>query len=77
MPHDEALRDKLVKYIEDAYAMEHHLVEVLEKQVKDVQQYPDVLAAVQRHPATTRQRPVNTRTAWSSGLPRTTRSPRA
>lgn len=49
MNHDSALQDKLVKYIEDAYAMENHIVEVLGKQVADTQKHPDIQAHIQQH----------------------------
>lgn len=34
MHHNDELRDKLVKDIEDMYALENHLVEQLEQQAK-------------------------------------------
>jgi ferritin-like metal-binding protein YciE len=57
MHHDEALRDKLIGLLQDAYAMENQIAEVLEKQVKDTKQYPDVRARIQEHlNATTQHR---------------------
>lgn len=55
MHHDEALRDKLVSILQDVYAMENQIVEVLEKQVKSTKQYPDVEARIQEHLEATRQ----------------------
>jgi ferritin-like metal-binding protein YciE len=52
---DEALRDNLISYLQDAYSMENHLMDVLERQIKDVQTYPSILAGVQRHLEETRQ----------------------
>jgi ferritin-like metal-binding protein YciE len=55
MHHDEKLRNKLVKYIEDAYAMENHIVEVLEKQVQDTQEFPNIQMQIQHHLDETRE----------------------
>lgn len=55
MHHDEKLRDKLIKYIEDAYAMENQIVETLEKQVKETQKFPDIQARIQQHLDATRE----------------------
>ena len=43
------LRDKLVTYIQDAYAMENEIVDILEKHVKDADGFPDIQALMQRH----------------------------
>lgn len=55
MHHDEKLRDKLVAYLEDAYAMENHLVESLEKQVGLTEKHPTIQAKVREHLAQTQQ----------------------
>ena len=55
MHHDEKLRDKLIMYIEDAYAMENQIVETLEKQVKETQKFPDIQARIQQHLDATRE----------------------
>jgi ferritin-like metal-binding protein YciE len=54
MRQNDDLRDKLVTYLEDAYAMEHEIVEVLEKQVKETDKYPDIQARIQQHLEETR-----------------------
>jgi ferritin-like metal-binding protein YciE len=43
------LRDKLVTYIQDAYALENQVVGVLEKHEKDAQGFPDIQAMIHRH----------------------------
>lgn len=55
MHHDEKLRDKLVTYLEDAYAMEHQIEEALEHQVKATQAFPDIQARIQQHLDATKQ----------------------
>lgn len=55
MHHDEKLRDKLVTYLEDAYAMEHQIEETLEHQVKATQKFPDIQARIQQHLDATKQ----------------------
>jgi ferritin-like metal-binding protein YciE len=54
MKQNNDLRDKLVTYLQDAYAMEHEIVQVLEGQVKDTEKYPQVQAGIQRHLEETR-----------------------
>lgn len=49
MHHNDNLRDKLITYLQDAHAMEHQITQVLEDQVKDTQQYPQIQAHIQRH----------------------------
>jgi ferritin-like metal-binding protein YciE len=49
------LRDKLVTYIQDTYALENQIVDVLEKHEKDAQEYPDIQAMVHRHLEETKQ----------------------
>jgi ferritin-like metal-binding protein YciE len=49
MRQNNDLRDKLITYLQDAYAMEHEIVQVLEGQVKDTEKYPQVQAGIQRH----------------------------
>jgi ferritin-like metal-binding protein YciE len=55
MHQDEKLRDKLISYIQDAYAMENQIVEILEKQVKATQRFPDIQAQIQQHLEATKQ----------------------
>lgn len=55
MHHDEKLRDKLITYLEDAYAMEHQIEENLEHQVKATQKFPDIQAHIQQHLDATKQ----------------------
>jgi len=43
------LRDKLITYLQDAHAMEHQIVQVLQGQVKDTEKYPQIQARVQQH----------------------------
>ena len=49
------LRDKLVTYIQDAYALENQIVEVLEKHEREAQGYPDIQAMVHQHLEETKQ----------------------
>ncbi|MGE5333640.1 MAG: ferritin-like domain-containing protein [Nitrososphaerota archaeon] len=49
------LRDKLVTYLQDAYAMEDQIEEVLEKHEKEADGYPDIQALIHRHIEETRQ----------------------
>ncbi len=49
------LRDKLIAYMEDAYAMEHQIEEQLEHQVKETQRFPDIQARIQEHLDATKQ----------------------
>jgi ferritin-like metal-binding protein YciE len=55
VPHDTPLQEKLVKYIEDAYALENQLVETLQKHVEQAQDYPNVQAKIRQHLAETEQ----------------------
>jgi ferritin-like metal-binding protein YciE len=55
MHHDAKLQDKLIKYIEDAYAMENQLVEALEKQVNLTSEFPTIQARIRQHLAETEQ----------------------
>jgi ferritin-like metal-binding protein YciE len=55
MHQDDKLRNKLISYIQDAYAMENHFVETLEKQVKATQKFPDIQAQIQNHLEATKQ----------------------
>lgn len=55
MHHNDALRDKLVKYIEDMYALENHIVEQLDQQVKQTTKFPEVQARIQQHLDQTQQ----------------------
>jgi ferritin-like metal-binding protein YciE len=49
------LRDKLVTYLQDAYAMENEIVDTLEKHVKDADGFPDIQNLIQRHLEETKQ----------------------
>lgn len=49
MRHNDNLRDKLITYLQDAHAMEHQIIQVLEGQVKDTEQYPQIQARIQQH----------------------------
>ncbi len=49
------LREKLITYLEDAYAMEHQIEEQLEHQVKETQRYPDIQMRIQEHLDATKQ----------------------
>ncbi|HEV8191882.1 MAG TPA: DUF892 family protein [Ktedonobacterales bacterium] len=49
------LRDKLVTYIQDAYALENQLVEVLEKHEREAQDFPDIQALIHEHLDETKQ----------------------
>lgn len=49
MAQNDNLRDKLITYLQDAYAMEHQIVQMLEGQVKDTQKYPQIQARIQQH----------------------------
>jgi ferritin-like metal-binding protein YciE len=55
MHQDDNLRNKLISYIQDAYAMENHIVGILEKQVKATQRFPDIQAQIQQHLEATKQ----------------------
>ncbi|MGH2517202.1 MAG: ferritin-like domain-containing protein [Ktedonobacterales bacterium] len=55
MHHDEKLQEKLVTYLEDAYAMEHQIEETLEHQVKATKMFPDIQAHIQEHLNATKQ----------------------
>jgi ferritin-like metal-binding protein YciE len=44
-----ALRDELLSLLQDAHAMEAHLADVLEKQVKATKRYPEIQAHLQEH----------------------------
>jgi ferritin-like metal-binding protein YciE len=50
-----ASQDILLSWLNDAYGMENALVQILEHQVKDAQDYPQVQARLQEHLEVTRQ----------------------
>ncbi len=54
MKQNNDLRDKLVTYLQDAYAMEHEIAQVLEGQVKDTKKYPQIQSRIQQHLEETR-----------------------
>jgi ferritin-like metal-binding protein YciE len=49
------LQDRLITYIEDAYAMEHQIEKQLEHQVRETQKYPDIQLRIQEHLDATKQ----------------------
>lgn len=53
--HDEAHKELLVAWLNDAYAMEKALIPVLENHAKDLKEYPDVQAKIQQHIEQTRR----------------------
>ncbi|GAC1454865.1 MAG: hypothetical protein PVSMB4_15430 [Ktedonobacterales bacterium] len=55
MSNDTPLQEKLVKYIEDAYALETQIVETLQKHVEQAQDFPNVQAKIRQHLAETEQ----------------------
>jgi ferritin-like metal-binding protein YciE len=55
MQHDEKLKDKLVKYIEDAYTMEHQIVQTLQRHVDQAKDFPTVQQRLREHLAATEQ----------------------
>lgn len=55
MNRDDKLKDKLVGYIHDAYAMENQIIEVLQKQVDRAKDVPQIQAKIQQHLDQTRQ----------------------
>jgi ferritin-like metal-binding protein YciE len=55
MQHDEKLRDKLVKYIEDAYAMENQIIQTLQRHVDQAKDVPTVQSHIREHLAATEQ----------------------
>jgi ferritin-like metal-binding protein YciE len=55
LPQDSKLQDKLVTYIEDAYAMENQIVEALQKQMEQTRDVPTVQARIRQHLAATEQ----------------------
>ncbi len=52
---DPDLQKKLVTYIQDAYALENQIVQVLEGHVKDADKHPDVQQMIQMHLDETKQ----------------------
>jgi ferritin-like metal-binding protein YciE len=55
MHHDEKLKDKLVRYIEDAYAMENQIVQTLQRHVEQAKDFPTVQQRIREHLAATEQ----------------------
>lgn len=55
MHHNDALRDMLVEYIENMYAVENQLVEQLDQQVKQSQKFPQIQSRIQQHLDQTQQ----------------------
>lgn len=55
MHHDEKLQEKLISYIQDTYAMENQIVQVLEKQVNQTKDHPDIQAKITEHLEQTKQ----------------------
>lgn len=55
MAQSDDLRNKLVNWLQEAHAMEHHIVQTLETQVKETERYPDVQSRIQQHLEESRQ----------------------
>ncbi len=55
MHHDQKLQDKLVSYIQDAYAMENQIVQTLEQHAKQAADHPDIQAKINEHLEQTKQ----------------------
>lgn len=55
MAQDTQLQDKLITYLQDMYAVENHLVEVLGKQVKETGDAPMFQTKIQEHLEQTKQ----------------------
>jgi ferritin-like metal-binding protein YciE len=55
MQTDDKLKDKLVKYIEDAYTMENQIVQTLQRHVDQAKDFPNVQAHIREHLAATEQ----------------------
>ncbi len=49
MAQNDKLKDKLITYLQDAAAMEHEITEVLQKQVGDTKQWPEIQQRIQQH----------------------------
>lgn len=49
------LRDKLVTYLQDAYAMENEIADILDKHAKDANGFPDIQNLILRHLDETKQ----------------------
>lgn len=55
MHHDEKLKQKLVTFIQDAYAMENQIVEDLTKQAEHAKKHPQIQQRIQEHVDATKQ----------------------
>lgn len=55
MATDTKLQEKLVKYIEDAYAMENQIIQTLQRHVDQAKDFPTVQSRVREHLAATEQ----------------------
>ncbi len=55
MNPDVKLQDKLVNLLEDAHAMEDRLVDVLQRQIDQTKEFPNVQAKIREHLAATEQ----------------------
>lgn len=49
------LQQKLIEYLQDMYAVEKHLVDVLQEHAKDAEDFPVVQAKIQQHLSETQQ----------------------
>jgi ferritin-like metal-binding protein YciE len=54
MDQNNQANEKLIAYIQDAYAMENQIVQVLEQQVAQTEQVPDIQARIEQHLEETR-----------------------
>ena len=49
MARNDQLKDKLITYLQDAAAMEHEIADILQKQVGDAKQWPEIQQRIQQH----------------------------
>lgn len=49
MHHNDKLKDKLINYLQDAAAMEHEIADMLQKQVGETKQWPEIQQRIQEH----------------------------
>src|SRR5215218_1396874 len=55
MDGNDQVRQKLISYLNDAYAMENQIVQVLENHVQQAQEFPQIAAQIQQHLEQTKQ----------------------
>lgn len=49
MAQNDKLKDKLVNYLQDAAAMEHEIADMLQKQIGETKQWPEIQQRIQEH----------------------------